>query len=164
MKFKKFLLLWICIAKSAGACPNNLPEEIVQIANNYGCEEVDTFFSRPGMVEPPFLYGFKNGKRENSIIFWCSSKVKKSLYKLIAYVKSDSLDVCSGIIYQTENFPGGLSLSVDHEKKLEGYRSVKGRKKVTGINYKGSVIYSFYDGVGYTFVCSSEGWLYKHFD
>jgi len=43
-----------------------MPDELLKIAEKCGCEQVDNFYNRPGMIGPPYVYGFLSGEEENS--------------------------------------------------------------------------------------------------
>jgi len=137
----------------------------VEIAENNRCEEIRGFYDVPGGIDPPFLYGYiQNIKHSGSVIFWCKSKDDRKLYKLIGYVKNDDKARCSGLIHQTKNFPGGLTLSKVENETLVGYKNLSGNIKIAINNYHGVIIKSFYDGVGNTYVCSNGEWYFKQWD
>ena len=51
--------------------PTNLPQDLEALAELMDCGPVPGFFDRPGMVEPPYLYGYVPGWKGNSAVFWC---------------------------------------------------------------------------------------------
>ena len=60
---------------TAGALSGQeLPLELAALAESLGCEPVPGFFERPGMIDPPFLYGIRPGPREQSAAFWCATQ------------------------------------------------------------------------------------------
>lgn len=127
------------------------------IAEQYNCKEIVGFHDAPVKNSPSFLYGFKqDAETSDSVIFWCRSSSDVDVFKLIAHVKNDGLTKCSGVVYETKNFPGGLSLVHAQNEALVGYRKVSNGEKVSPSAYQGILIKSFYDGAGYTFVCSDS--------
>ncbi|UCE67637.1 MAG: hypothetical protein JSU85_06415 [Candidatus Zixiibacteriota bacterium] len=51
-----------------------MPKELVEIAEINGYEQVDDFYNLPGMLEPCYIYGYKEGDQENSAVFWVKKK------------------------------------------------------------------------------------------
>ncbi len=35
-----------------------MPDELLKIAGRCDCEQVDGFYNRPSMIDPPYVYGF----------------------------------------------------------------------------------------------------------
>ncbi len=35
-----------------------MPKELVQVARNNGCSQVDDFYDRPGFLNPPYVHGY----------------------------------------------------------------------------------------------------------
>src|SRR2546426_12544006 len=68
------LTLVICHTPAVSEPSVTMPEELSAYAMSKGCEEVRDFFKRPGMVNPPYVYGFLEGRREESAVLWCERR------------------------------------------------------------------------------------------
>ncbi|UCE65478.1 MAG: hypothetical protein JSU85_11480 [Candidatus Zixiibacteriota bacterium] len=51
-----------------------MPMELVEVAEKNGYTQVEDFYELPGMVEPCYIYGYKEGHKENSAVFWARKK------------------------------------------------------------------------------------------
>ncbi len=62
-------------------CMAELPLDLSEVAKKHNCKEIANFLNLPGMIEPPYVYGYLNGEKENSAVFWCEDNRsdKKSL-------------------------------------------------------------------------------------
>ena len=68
------LTLVICHTPAVSEPSVTMPEELSAYAMSKGCEEVRDFFKRPGMINPPYVYGYLEGRREGSAVFWCERR------------------------------------------------------------------------------------------
>jgi hypothetical protein len=60
-----------------------LPEELLNVAREKGFDQINDFYKdRPGMLNPPYAYGYLPGLKENSAVFWCEKKEKKKIKSL----------------------------------------------------------------------------------
>src|SRR3990172_4624961 len=87
-----------------------LPQELRNLAVTIDCEAVPGFYDRPGMVEPPYLYGYLPGNKEETAAFWCYRKQAKEPYLLVfveGLGQARQGRVTSTIPWSA--FPGGLS-------------------------------------------------------
>ncbi len=145
-----------------------LPADLLNIARNYQCDQIDDFYDRPGMVNPPYTYGYLTGLDEDSAVFWCEKKENnKRLYYLIIYSRSEKkgLQNCpSKIIWR--NYPGGLSIYKDITMTLNDFvyiatprNRVPQNKKMTH-----NAILSEYDGKEELFYCYDGEWLVRQRD
>lgn len=158
------LFLLSCLVAGV-AHPKTLPADLAKVASSHGCEGVDDFYDRPGMVEPAFVYGFVSGiPKSESAIFWCRSKTDKSQYRLVAHAPVDGDDSCEGVVVETSNFPRGLSLSTAIDAPLSGYSTVEGTTVPPFSGGGATVVSSMYDGVGSSFICRGGEWLIKRWD
>lgn len=138
-----------------------LPQELQKIAGELKCEEVPGFYKRPGMVDPPYVYGYLPGEKEKSAAFWCYQAGTEKPY-LLVFLKNRKL---SDYI-RWHNFPGGLSLSFQSRLPLSEFRYIDNPAQsgpdeaVT--EYQ--PLQEEYDGVS-TYFYSHEGrWLYRMLD
>src|SRR3989442_2570143 len=68
------LTLVICHTPAVSEPSVTMPEELSAYAMSKGCEEVRDFFKRPGMINPPYVYGYLEGRREGSAVLWCERR------------------------------------------------------------------------------------------
>jgi hypothetical protein len=132
-----------------------LPEDLREIASDLGCREVEGFHDRPGMVEPEYLYGYFEGPKEESVVFWCQDVVD-GRYRFVA-VKEGTIDS-----FNWQNFPGGLSMSAKVEWDLSRFRSVEDGVS-SGLEGKTVLapIQAEYDGVITLFYPVNGVWFYR---
>ena len=150
-------LIWP-MASFSGGLPDS---EILEYMQEYSCVDVPGFYNRPGQIDPSFVYGYANSKRDN-VIFWCQADGSKRTYKLILHSRANN--ACAGVIFTTGNYPGGLSMSSVLNKTMSGYDAVSDRTELEETKFTGDVLNSFYDGVGETFICIEGKWYYKSWD
>ena len=55
-----------------------MPLQLVELAQANHCTQIDDFFARPGMLNPPFVYGRLPGGTENGVVFWCKKKRERT--------------------------------------------------------------------------------------
>src|SRR2546428_6953928 len=72
------LTLVICHTPAVSEPSVTMPEELSAYAMSKGCEEVRDFFKRPGMINPPYVYGYLEGRREGSAVLWCERREGES--------------------------------------------------------------------------------------
>jgi hypothetical protein len=141
-----------------------LPEELFDIARTFGCDQVEDFFNRPGMVKPPYVYGVFPGAEENSAAFWCEKRVesKKKYFLLFMFKnKTHEQSKCSNYI-EWNNYPGGLSINSDKRIRLNDFSYIKKpQKKGPNVTVKYNVISSYYDGLEELFYCYKGEWLVR---
>ena len=156
-------ILGALVLATAADVNANLPKELSERAAKHGCAEVASFFDRPGMVEPPFVYGYLSGKaKSDSAIFWC--QLSKRKYQLIAFARDEKEGDCAGVILETSNFPGGLSIAPFDPDSANGYRPIEGGASATSGPAVGGKVSSMYDGVGTSFVCLQGRWFMRRWD
>lgn len=149
------------IMMSSAYADENLPLDLSRVANRHGCASVPGFFDRPGMVDPPYVYGLLRGNKEDSAVFWCRSKSDVKKYKLIVVVAEDLQYGCNREI-ETENYPGGLSLVQANSESIKGFRDRFEHEPLpaTAVN-GGNIIVSYYDGVESSFFCYEGAWYVR---
>ena len=142
----------------------NMPHELVQFASAKGCSQVDDFFARPGMVNPPFVYGYAQGDEEDSAVFWCEKRVsgKRGYVLQLMYRKGPQELRCEWHI-EWSSFPGGLSLVRNPQLPSDSFVYLDDRKSSPkqGTRLTGTAILSTYDGASTWFYCYQGRWLVR---
>ena len=162
MRWLHYFAGLICLAMTAGkvaAEGHTLPELLRMAAAEKGCAEIDKFFDRPGLVDPPFVLGYLPGDRESSAAFWCARPIGQEKYLLVIVGKSNKCP--SEISWQ--NYPGGLSVIRDTKMALSSffYRDNVREKGPAAAYTRGPVLRSEYDGTGEYFYCYEGRWLVR---
>jgi hypothetical protein len=158
------VVLYFSIAASSDELCQIIPEELLNFAKEKGFEQVLDFYrNRPGMLNPPYLYGYLPGREENSAVFWCqrTERGKKSYFLVFMFKdKSQKLCECPDVI-KWQNFPKGLSIYKPTNETLENFVYVKDLKKRgprdARLTHNG--ILCEYDGVSEIFYCHNGEWL-----
>jgi hypothetical protein len=151
-----------------------MPRELVDFAHANGCTPIDNFFERPGMVHPPFVYGWLPGSDEDSAVFWCKKNVKTDKpYNLMFAVRdSKSLQLkvpdpkqltgCPALI-EYWNAPAGLSIETRRSLELRNFHNVTDPSPrpggPTNVVVNARVIVDSYDGPQSIFFCYQGHWL-----
>ncbi len=144
-----------------------MPDELLKIAAKCDCEQVDDFYNRPGMTEPPYVYGFLPGEQENSAVFWCRKKDENKKYLLVlASRKSFSEDWSYEIIIKTRNYPRGLSIVKNCKISLDNFIYVSNATKrgPKGVFPSSNVLLSTYDGLSDYYYNYKGSWLICQLD
>jgi len=145
--------------------PGSLPKELLEIAKRNGSKEVTGFYDRPGMINPPYVYGYLPCDKENSAAFWCQRQQKgKKIYYLMIMVKGNKCGPlgCPEKI-EWHNYPKGLSVYKEMNTTLEHFYYVKDPKRKPPENekLKHNAILSEYDGVEELFYCYEGEWVVR---
>jgi len=140
-----------------------MPRELVDYARSQGCAPIEDFYERPGMVNPPYVYGFAGGEPEDSAALWCRKTEKSDKPYLLLLKVSDpkKLDGCPARI-EWWNPPKGLSVETRASLKLSDFHFAAEPKRagpMTTIS-NARVIVGEYDGVEDVFVCHQGAWLF----
>jgi hypothetical protein len=140
--------------------PLVMPRELVDFAAKNGCRAIGKFFDRPGMLDPPFIYGWAEGDRENSAAFWCQRQNSNS-YRLMFKVRDPKLMSGCATMIEWTNLPAGLSVEVRPNLALNAFRDATDPKltKPTGEVKNVRVIVNYYDGLTDVFYCHRGRWL-----
>lgn len=162
--FASFLLT-LFISAPVYSQNHSMPKELLEIAKASGCNEVGDFFNRPGMVKPPYVYGYLPGAEENSAAFWCEKEKSGSRsFFLIIMTKGDNQGKlkCSEKI-EWNNFPGGLSIYRKANETLKGFRYIRDplKRPPETDELSGNAILSEYDGVEALFYCYKGEWVVR---
>jgi hypothetical protein len=145
--------------------PRSLPKELLEVAKENGCNEVKDFYDRPGMIRPPYVYGYLTGPEENSAAFWCEKQMNgKRVFFLMFMSKGDKHGQlkCSEKL-EWRNFPGGLSIYKNTNDTLKDFRYLRDPKKRPPEDKKldNNGILSEYDGVEVLYYCYKGEWLVR---
>jgi hypothetical protein len=144
-----------------------MPRELVDLALSNHCTQISDFFERPGMINPPFVYGWVP-RATDSAVFWCK-KVEKSEkpYKLMFKVSNPKqLAGCPAII-EWWNPPAGLSIEIRHSLSLRDFRYSSEPRRVgpSGVILNARVIVDDNgDGLREVFYCYRGQWLVASFE
>jgi hypothetical protein len=168
MKLLALALTIVCIFSffDLTYCENgSLPQELLEIAKKNGFREVTGFYDRPGMINPPYTYGYLTCDKEDSAAFWCENQQKgKTIYYLMIMVKENKCGKlkCSDKI-EWHNYPKGLSIYKSRDGTLENffYLSDPKRKPPKTEKIKHDAILSEYDGVEELFYCYEGEWVVR---
>jgi len=140
---------------------DQLPQKLRELRTQVGCGPVSGFYDRPGMVEPPYLYGYLPGGKEESAAFWCHREGAEKPFVLVLVEKGR---VTSTIAWQ--NYPGGLSLDDSAPLRLSDFRYVDKPEQRGPVDAKTThpSLRSEYDGVITLFYHHGDRWLYRLLD
>ncbi len=132
-----------------------LPKDLAAVARAVECSDVRDFYSRPGMVEPPYVYGITGGEREASFAFWCQRSTGRG-FQLVVRAPNGIQDVLPW-----SDYPGGLSITEFSEWRLVQFRRVaqSETKGPTIVLTARRALQSSYDGVTVTLL-KHEGVCY----
>lgn len=143
----------------------SLPKELLEIAKKSGCKEVTGFYNRPGMIKPPYVYGYLPCDEENSAVFWCEEKEKgeRRFYLLIMRKGNKCEELKCRDKIEWHNFPKGLSIYKDTNTTLENFYYVNDSKRTPPKTEKlqHNAILSEYDGVEELFYCYEGEWVVR---
>jgi hypothetical protein len=136
-------------------------------------------FARPGMLNPPFVYGRLPGGTENGVVFWCKKKEEKSErpYKLIFAVRGPNdltvdlatpkqLGGCPAVV-EWWNGPSGLSIETRRNLNLRDFRYVDQPKQLGPAVVVASarvIVNDNSDGLVSIFLCNAGQWFVANFD
>lgn len=140
--------------------PLIMPRDLIDFAIRNGCASIDNFFDRPGMMDPPFVYGWADGDRENSAALWCQNQDSKT-YLLMFKVRDPKLMSGCATTVEWPNPPAGLSVAVRPSLSLGGFRDAADPKlpRPSGDVTNARVIVNYYDGLTDVFYCYRGRWL-----
>jgi hypothetical protein len=142
-----------------------MPEELVESATRNNCRQISDFFDRPGMVKPPYVYGYALGREQDSAAFWCERiKGDKRQFVLMFRLKNES-NVMARCPKEIEwmNPPRGLDLYQNRRESLADFVFIsepRERGPREG-RMKYSAIRSEYDGVEEVFYCHEGRWMVR---
>jgi len=143
-----------------------MPEELSAYAMSKGCEEVRDFFKRPGMVNPPYVYGYLEGRREGSAVFWCERReAENRRFRLIVISRGKTEPRCP-LMLEWQGYPGGLSIFSDRRTTLDRFVYVNDpkRRPPPNVRLTENAILSEYDGVQNLLYCYRGEWVVRQTD
>jgi hypothetical protein len=143
----------------------SLPKELLEIAKRNGFKEVTGFYNRPGMIKPPYVYGYLPCDEENSAVFWCEKKEKgeRRFYLMIMRKDNKCGQLRCPDRIQWHNYPGGLSIYKNMDTTLEHFYYINDpkRKPPKTERLQHNAILSEYDGVEELFYCYKGEWVVR---
>ncbi len=144
-----------------------MPRELVDFAHANGCTPIDDFFELPGMVNPPFVYGWLPGDPADSAAFWCKKTEKSDKpYKLIFKVRDPKQMAGCPTTIDWWNPPHGLSIETRKNLALSDLTLVTEPKKSgpKSVVANAKVLVNEYDGVGNVFYCYQGQWFFASYE
>jgi len=144
------------------------PQELQELAKQHDCSQVSDFYDRPGMIQPPYVYGYVPGEEE-SAAFWCEREgLGTRTYFLVFDFRTTAHEntKCPDKIEWPNGYPGGLSLYNDKRATLKDFVYLDEPKKrpPENVHLKHNAIRSEYDGVAAIFYCYKGKWLVRMTD
>jgi hypothetical protein len=138
-----------------------MPEDLVTFAHSNGCEPINDFFNRPGMINPPYVYGWLSGDKEKTAAFWCKKTDDRIRPYRLVFMPSDPKQLGCPAMIEWRNPPGGLSIERRTHIALRNFRPVaapnRGVPSYVVANAK--VLVNYYDGLTDIFYCHMGEWL-----
>jgi hypothetical protein len=161
--------VWLAAALPVPAGPNIIPRELVEFAEKNGCAQVEDFFDTPGMINPPFVYGYLPGAKDKSAVFWCQTveKGERQLYLVLMFKEETTHEMarCPRRI-RWENPPRGLDLYNNPRESLGEFVFLDASTKrgPGNVRMTHNAIRSEIDGVSEVLYCYQGRWLvrYRH--
>lgn len=142
-----------------------LPEELLNLANQKGCASIADFYKDRPDIDPPYVYGYLLGPKEDSAAFWCQKTQNgKKRYFLVFMFKKSNNELCNcPDIIEWQNYPGGLSIYRNAKTTLDGFVYINDPKRKVSKNVKltNNAIRSYYDGLEEIFYCYKGEWLVR---
>ena len=133
-----------------------LPEDLREVAGELGCGEIQGFYDRPGMVEPPFLYGYFPGPKEDSALFWCQEATSGE-FRFVSVRAGSSVNS-----FLWRNYPGGLSVAGRETWDLAEFRYVDAPDEPGPMEETSRPpVQSEYDGVITLLYPLGDRWLFR---
>lgn len=113
-KFASVLGISLLLVSAMGKPPASpalvMPQELVGFARASGCEPINDFFDRPGMIDPPYVYGWLAGDKERSAVFWCQRPDDRAHPYRLMFRPADPGQLGCPATIEWRNPPGGLSI------------------------------------------------------
>jgi hypothetical protein len=125
-----------------------LPQELLHVARQRHCDEVQEFYARPGLLHPPFVFGIDGGDEQESAAFWCQLEGSRTF--ALVLLRADGRQA----LLAWSNFPGGLSVTATQDVDLSRFRLLTHPDSLgPGVVLRGvRAIRSYYDGKTELFV------------
>ena len=153
-----------------------LPMELVEHAASIGCGPLQDYYSAPGRVHPPYVFGYRSASDERSAVYWCEPGAAGERSRLVIWHGAEQREppACErlnwinpgrGLSLRREQQPMSAFSFVDAARirvlrsGLEAGPAEPGPPGVTS----GPIIVSEYDGVIEEFYCHMGRWLVRGF-
>ena len=169
------MLLLLGVGTTSSTDTLVMPQELVDFAFANGCAPIQNFFNRPGMIAPPYVYGWLPGDKENSAVFWCKKTDKgEKLYRLmfvtltspnpVSLTDPKQLGGCPATI-EWQSFPAGLSIETRPRLVLNTlHYAATGRPGPSLTVRNAKVLVNYYDGLTEVFFCFRGHWFFDSID
>ncbi len=155
------------VANSNAQTTLMMPQELVEAVRSSGCEPISDFFERPGMIDPPYVYGWLAGDKEKSSVFWCKQADDGlTPYRLMFIpAKSQQPGGCPAVL-KWHDAPRGLSIEKRARLVLRKFRYVDTptRQVPPHTVADAKVLVNYYDGVRDVFYCDKGSWVVSSSD
>ena len=144
-----------------------MPMDLVEIAEKNGYEQINDFYNLPGMLEPCYLYGYKEGDRENSAVFWVRKKdeKKRKVYLLFVSRKFAHEQFEVDEILAWGKYGRGLSFFENTTMKLEYFHLLYDQdiKGPSDVSLSGQGIKLYYDCVAQYLYKYDNKWYIREY-
>ena len=156
----------LLLTPGAQASTKVMPLELVEFATRSGCAQVDDFFDRVGMVNPPYVYGYLPGPKDKSAVFWCqTTEGGERQYYLMSMSKehSDHESARCPPRIKWKNPPGGLDIYSNQRESLAEFVFLDNPRERAprGARLNQNAIRSEYDGASEILYCYKGRWLIR---
>ena len=149
-----------------------IPQELVDIAEQYGYSQVDEFYKDiPGGIEPCYAYDFlplsKSYEEFMSTVFWCKKSGSDGPIYCLFFAKrsSESGYLEKYNIIENASYPRGLSLHKDSTATLDKFVYFNSNERgPEGVHLDGYIIRNEYDGLATDFYNYKGKWLIRKWD
>lgn len=160
------VLVISCLVTAVYAEQLIIPRDLVEYGRAKGCEQILDFYDRPGVIKPPYVYGYLPGRSEDSVVFWCQTgQGKQRKFWLVVKRNKMAKDYDCMERINSPIYPGGLS--IEHAGVTGGeFIYLSEWDKPTRMipettQLPGHAIQSEYDGLGVMFYCYQGEWIIR---
>lgn len=154
------------LATTAWTEPLVMPRDLVAYGRVKGCEQVRDFYDRPGVLGPPYVYGYLPGPLDDSAVFWCQTGpgAKRQVWLVVKRDRAVRGYDCAEKV-RWPLYPGGLSIERAGVASDEFFylaewdqpkRVVPGTTQLIG-----HAIQSEYDGLEAMLYCYRGEWIIR---
>ncbi len=146
-----------------------MPQELIQLAEQYGLSQVDDFYiNKPGGINPCYVYDFlplnKPYMDFMSAVFWCKKTGPDGPIYCLFFAKRS---IESGYlekydIIENAGYPRGLSLHMDSSVTLDRFVYFESNNRgPKGVHLVGYIVRSGYDGIATDFYYYEGDWFIR---
>ncbi len=151
---------------SIAEIPLVVPSDLHEFAVAHSCVPPASFYARPGVRNPPYVYAEDASGSDAAAVLWCRPAAAMERYTLLFRPGTGDvgLGACPAAIPDQTHI-GGLSLFRPGRVNLGlfGYVDSPGRPGPERTAEIEVGVRSFYDGVGAEYVCDAGRWLVRRF-